>query len=111
MEDNYDLAKPDPALRSNEAVMGMREDLTGFRAGEDRIKSAPELLEENRRLRELLAGNLIEQQAILHIRAEDGSEWICGVVMTNLRKEDGSDTWRTLRPGDVVTGLRVVEHG
>jgi hypothetical protein len=69
MTDDYNLAKPDPNLRDNEVMMGaglldrgerieearQRVDASGFLAGEDRMKTAPELLEENKALRAELA--------------------------------------------------------
>jgi hypothetical protein len=193
MTDDYNLAKPDPNLRDNEVMMGaglldrgerieearQRVDASGFLAGEDRMKTAPELLEENKALRTELAetfrkavildrnrdeivhenerlraqvkklleavqtavgpeevtkdvrderieiypgakqggsdrsrlvGLLMQQKGILEIQSEDGTRWIAGVTMTNLKTAHPSKTRpREILPTDRLVGIRIID--
>lgn len=59
--------------------------------------------------RSRLAGMLMHQKGILEVVDEDGVRWIAGVLITNLKTANPSDTRpRALVPSDRIAGVRVV---
>jgi hypothetical protein len=60
--------------------------------------------------RSRLAGMLMPQKGILEIQSEDGTRWIAGVIMTNLKTAHPSKTRpREILPTDRLVGIRIVD--
>lgn len=56
-----------------------------------------------------LAGMVMFNKGILEIEAEDGSRWIAGVLMTNLKTSRPSrERPRLVQAGDKVRGFKIV---